>query len=359
MHDVGKPRTRRFAENGVVTFHHHDVVGAKLTRKRMQALKFPKDVIEAVATLVELHLRFHGYGSGEWTDSAVRRYVRDAGDQLDRLHVLTRADCTTRNQRKADLLRRTYDDLEARIDTAVGAGGARLDPARPRRQPDHGDPRDRPRTRGGRGLPVPARAAPRPGPDERGRRQGSPAEWAAGRQTASVTRSRQRRTPRARRHRAAARPGSESEVLATPSEPVGVRRHPTPRPALESALGRFARCLLGPPAGRQGERQVAVDRTHARTEMPLIDIRPDRGRRFGGHLGGERGVTGHGGRLGLSAPGRTSRPSCPRRGRLVGPTSLRRPLDAVGPGQARIAMPRLMSSLREGVRPPRTARPWR
>ncbi len=115
MHDVGKPRTRRFAENGVVTFHHHDVVGAKLTRKRMQALKFPKDVTEAVATLVELHLRFHGYGSGEWTDSAVRRYVRDAGDQLDRLHVLTRADCTTRNQRKADLLRRTYDDLEARI----------------------------------------------------------------------------------------------------------------------------------------------------------------------------------------------------------------------------------------------------
>ncbi len=115
MHDVGKPRTRRFAENNVVTFHHHDVVGAKLTRKRMQALRFSKDQTEAVCQLVEQHLRFHGYGSGEWTDSAVRRYVRDAGDQLERLHVLTRADCTTRNQRKADRLSRTYDELEERI----------------------------------------------------------------------------------------------------------------------------------------------------------------------------------------------------------------------------------------------------
>ncbi len=115
MHDVGKPRTRRFQDDGTVTFHHHDVVGAKLTRKRMKALRFANDTTDDVATLVELHLRFHGYGSGEWTDSAVRRYVRDAGDQLERLHVLTRADCTTRNQRKADRLRRTYDDLEARI----------------------------------------------------------------------------------------------------------------------------------------------------------------------------------------------------------------------------------------------------
>jgi poly(A) polymerase len=115
MHDVGKPRTRRFLDDGSVTFHHHDVVGAKLTRKRMKALRFSNDDIEAVSRLVELHLRFHGYGTGEWTDSAVRRYVRDAGDQLARLHVLTRADCTTRNQRKADRLRRTYDDLEARI----------------------------------------------------------------------------------------------------------------------------------------------------------------------------------------------------------------------------------------------------
>jgi poly(A) polymerase len=116
MHDVGKPRTRRFQEDGTVTFHHHDVVGAKLTRKRLRALRFSNDVVDAVAKLVELHLRFHGYGSGEWTDSAVRRYVRDAGDQLERLHVLTRADCTTRNKRKAERLRRTYDDLEHRIE---------------------------------------------------------------------------------------------------------------------------------------------------------------------------------------------------------------------------------------------------
>ena len=115
MHDVGKPKTRRFLDDGSVTFHHHDVVGAKLTSKRMKALRFSGEQIDAVAKLVELHLRFHGYGSGEWTDSAVRRYVRDAGDQLERLHILTRADCTTRNQRKADRLRRSYDDLEARI----------------------------------------------------------------------------------------------------------------------------------------------------------------------------------------------------------------------------------------------------
>jgi len=115
MHDVGKPRTRRFLDDGTVTFHHHDVVGAKMTRHRMKALRFSNDEIEAVGRLVDLHLRFHGYGSGEWTDSAVRRYVRDAGDQLQRLHVLTRADSTTRNRRKAERLQRTYDDLEARI----------------------------------------------------------------------------------------------------------------------------------------------------------------------------------------------------------------------------------------------------
>jgi poly(A) polymerase len=115
LHDIGKPRTRRFAEGGTVTFHHHDVVGAKLVRKRLRALRYSNDLIDQVATLVELHLRFHGYGSGEWTDSAVRRYVRDAGDQLERLHILTRADCTTRNQKKALRLQRTYDELEARI----------------------------------------------------------------------------------------------------------------------------------------------------------------------------------------------------------------------------------------------------
>jgi poly(A) polymerase len=129
MHDVGKPRTRRFQPDGTVTFHHHDVVGAKLTRKRMQQLRFSSDTVEAVCRLVELHLRFHGYGSGEWTDSAVRRYVRDAGPELPRLHVLTRADCTTRNRRKAERLRRTYDDLEERI--ARLAEQEQLDAIRP------------------------------------------------------------------------------------------------------------------------------------------------------------------------------------------------------------------------------------
>ena len=115
MHDVGKPKTRRFEAGGGVSFHHHEVVGAHLTRARMQTLRFPKDVTDDVATLVELHLRFHGYADDEWTDSAVRRYVRDAGDLLPRLHKLTRADSTTRNQRKAERLRKAYDALEARI----------------------------------------------------------------------------------------------------------------------------------------------------------------------------------------------------------------------------------------------------
>jgi len=129
LHDIGKPKTRRFVEGGSVTFHHHDVVGAKLVRKRMRALRYSNDVIDQVAKLVELHLRFHGYGSGEWTDSAVRRYVRDAGDQLQRLHILTRADCTTRNAKKALRLQRTYDELEARI--TVLAEAEELDSMRP------------------------------------------------------------------------------------------------------------------------------------------------------------------------------------------------------------------------------------
>ncbi len=115
MHDVGKPRTRRFSDDGQVTFHHHDVVGATMTAKRMRALRFSGEQVKAVSELVALHLRFHGYGEGEWTDSAVRRYVRDAGPYLERLHVLTRADCTTRNRRKAARLQRTYDALEERI----------------------------------------------------------------------------------------------------------------------------------------------------------------------------------------------------------------------------------------------------
>jgi len=98
-----------------VSFHHHEVVGAKLTAKRLKALKFSGEIVDEVTELVGLHLRFHGYGGGEWTDSAVRRYVRDAGPQLTRLHKLTRADCTTRNRRRAAALAATYDDLEARI----------------------------------------------------------------------------------------------------------------------------------------------------------------------------------------------------------------------------------------------------
>jgi len=115
LHDIGKPRTRRFENDGRVSFHHHEVVGAKMTKKRMLALKYSNDLVKDVSRLVELHLRFHGYGTGEWTDSAVRRYVRDAGPLLDRLHKLTRSDCTTRNKRRAAALSRAYDGLEERI----------------------------------------------------------------------------------------------------------------------------------------------------------------------------------------------------------------------------------------------------
>lgn len=115
LHDIGKPATRKLEGAGAVTFHHHDVVGAKLAKKRLSALRFDNDTIKAVARLIELHLRFFGYSDQQWSDSAVRRYVRDAGDQLQRLHILTRADVTTRNQRKADRLAHAYDDLEARI----------------------------------------------------------------------------------------------------------------------------------------------------------------------------------------------------------------------------------------------------
>ncbi|MDX6429532.1 MAG: poly(A) polymerase [Streptosporangiaceae bacterium] len=115
LHDIGKPKTRAFEEGGRVSFHHHEMVGAKMAKARLTALRYPRDLVADVSRLVELHLRFHGYGTGEWTDSAVRRYVRDGGHLLDRLHKLTRADCTTRNKRKAAALSRTYDDLERRI----------------------------------------------------------------------------------------------------------------------------------------------------------------------------------------------------------------------------------------------------
>ena len=115
LHDIGKPKTRALIDGGGVSFHHHEVVGARMAKERLKKLRFSNDVIEDVEKLIALHLRFHGYGDGEWTDSAVRRYVRDAGELLTHLHVLTRADCTTRNQRKAALLSKTYDELEARI----------------------------------------------------------------------------------------------------------------------------------------------------------------------------------------------------------------------------------------------------
>lgn len=114
LHDIGKPKTRKFEDNRV-TFHHHEVVGAKMTRKRMKELRYSNEEIDQVSLLVELHLRFHGFSGGEWTDSAVRRYVTDAGDQLLRLHKLTRADSTTRNARKAEALQLSYNNLEQRI----------------------------------------------------------------------------------------------------------------------------------------------------------------------------------------------------------------------------------------------------
>jgi poly(A) polymerase len=119
LHDIGKPGTRRHEADGGVSFHHHEVVGAKMTRKRMRALKYSKQMVDDVSQLVYLHLRFHGYadadGAGKWTDSAVRRYVTDAGPLLDKLHKLVRADCTTRNKRRAARLQANYDSLEQRI----------------------------------------------------------------------------------------------------------------------------------------------------------------------------------------------------------------------------------------------------
>ena len=115
LHDIGKPKTRAFTPGGGVSFHHHEVVGRDMARARLTALRYPRQVVDDVARLVELHLRFHGYGEVYWSDAAVRRYVTDAGPLLDRLHKLTRSDCTTRNRRKAAALSSAYDDLERRI----------------------------------------------------------------------------------------------------------------------------------------------------------------------------------------------------------------------------------------------------
>lgn len=121
LHDIGKPATRKLEPGGGVSFHHHDLKGSRMARKRLQALRFDSDTISSVSRLVELHLRFFGYSEGAWTDSAVRRYVRDAGDELERLHILTRADVTTRNKRKAARLKSAYDDIERRIDELAAA----------------------------------------------------------------------------------------------------------------------------------------------------------------------------------------------------------------------------------------------
>ncbi|MET0296869.1 MAG: CCA tRNA nucleotidyltransferase [Microbacterium sp.] len=129
LHDIGKPATRRLEPGGGVTFHHHDVKGARLARKRLQALRFDTDTTSSVAQLIEQHLRFFGYAEGAWTDSAVRRYVRDAGPELERLHILTRADVTTRNRRKASRLASAYDDIERRI--AELSAQEQLDAIRP------------------------------------------------------------------------------------------------------------------------------------------------------------------------------------------------------------------------------------
>ncbi len=123
LHDIGKPATKRVEAGGVVSFHHHDIVGAKLAARRLTALRFDKETVAQVSRLIELHLRFFGYTEGAWTDSAVRRYVRDAGPLLERLHILTRADVTTRNRRKADRLGFAYDDLEVRIAEIAEAEG--------------------------------------------------------------------------------------------------------------------------------------------------------------------------------------------------------------------------------------------
>ena len=116
LHDIGKPKTKQLIPGGGVSFHHHEVVGARMCKERLKKLRFDNHLINDVAKLTFLHLRFHGYGSGEWTDSAVRRYVRDAGELLIHLHLLTRADCTTRNKKKAEGLAKTYDQLEKRIE---------------------------------------------------------------------------------------------------------------------------------------------------------------------------------------------------------------------------------------------------
>ena len=171
LHDVGKPGTRGYGPQGV-TFHYHDVVGARMARERLLALRYPNDIVDDVAKLVELHLRFHTYRMG-WTDSAVRRYVRDAGPLLDDLNELTRCDCTTRNAKKAAALGRRMDELEARIAELREQEEIVEAPARARRQRGDGGPRCRAGPDRRRGARLPARDPPRGRRDLRGRRRAS------------------------------------------------------------------------------------------------------------------------------------------------------------------------------------------
>ena len=163
FHDVGKPKTRSYRKGKGVAFHHHEVVGARMTRERMQALRYANDDVDAVTRLVELHLRFHTYRMG-WTDSAVRRFVRDAGDLLDELIVLTRCDCTTRNEKKAAGPVPPHGRARGPHRRAGRRGGAARPASGSRRPPGDGAPRRPARTRHRRGTGVPARAAPRGGP---------------------------------------------------------------------------------------------------------------------------------------------------------------------------------------------------
>ena len=170
FHDVGKPKTRSFGPGGTVSFHHHEVVGARIARDRMRALRYPSDDIDQVCRLVELHLRFHTYKMG-WNDSAVRRYVRDAGPLLERLNELTRNDCTTRNPAKARALEKRLDELDRRIAELRLRGRAGRHPSRPRRQRDHGQARPEAGPGGRPGPRLPARAPPGGGPPRQGDRR--------------------------------------------------------------------------------------------------------------------------------------------------------------------------------------------
>ena len=230
LHDIGKPATRAITSDGV-TFHHHEMEGARMARTRLSALRYPNATIDDVCTLIELHLRFHGYGEGEgWTDAAVRRYVRDAGPLLDRLNQLTRADVTTRNERRADAFARLQDDLEARIAALGGAGEPRGDPSAAGRSAGHGAARSAAGPRRRRGARLPDGAADGTRADPRGR--GGRASSFVGRRAHRLTQrsaapstngSRAHTTPSARHAR---RRGRRLRIRATRNPAIAESAHP-------------------------------------------------------------------------------------------------------------------------------------